>query len=163
MNAPNNTPVEVAGEQITPIDQFWLNAAREAAKESPAALEEAAKQLIAIAGFAQTLYFAAISFGDVKKSLDLLSTAQRWAFIAALIFPLILWILSLAFAARVFTPQLYDTNFDSPEIARETCEEIARHKHRNLKRALWLLAFGFLPMLVNLFIYLAFIPVKQSP
>lgn len=163
MTAPNNTPVEVAGEPVTPIDQFWLDAAREAAKQSPAALEEAAKQLIAIAGFAQTLYFAAISFGDVKKSLDLLSTAeQRW-FIAALIVPLILWILSLAFAARVFTPQLYDTNLDSPEIARETCEAMASHKHRNLKCALWLLALGFIPMLVNLFIYLAFIPVNQSP
>ncbi len=163
MNAPNDLPVEVAGQAVTSDDQFWLDAVREAAKQSPAALEEAAKQLIAIAGFAQTLYFAAISFGDVKKSLDLLSTAeQRW-FIAALILPLILWIASIAFAARVFTPQVYDTNLDSPEIARETCEEIARHKHRNLKRALWLLALGFIPMLANLFIYLAFIPVKPDP
>ncbi|HEY7546634.1 MAG TPA: hypothetical protein VID27_17215 [Blastocatellia bacterium] len=162
MTTPNNPPPEIAGEAITPGDQFWLDTAREAAKQSPAALEEAAKQLIAIAGFAQTIYFAAISFGDVKKSLDLLTPEQQKWFIAALIVPLIFWIASLAFATRVFTPQVYDTNFDSPDLARETCEKMARYKHENLKRALWLLAIGFLPMLANLFVYLAFIPVKQS-
>jgi hypothetical protein len=83
-------------------------------------------------------------------------------FISALIIPIIFWIASLAFAARAFTPQVYDINFDSPDLARETCEEIARFKHKNLRRALWLLALGFIPLLANLFVYLAFIPVRQS-
>ncbi len=153
--------VEVEGQALTPGDAFWLEVVRDAAKASPAALEEAAKQLIAIASLAQTLYFAAISFSEVKKSLDLLATGRRWAMIAALLIPVLLWLASLFFAARVFTPRSYETNFNAPDLARETWEAMAAHKHKNLRCALWLLASGFIPMLANLFVYLAFVPVAK--
>lgn len=61
-NTPNQPQIpEVQGEPLTPLDRFWLDTARNAAKESVGALEEAAKQLITITTLVQTIYFAVIS------------------------------------------------------------------------------------------------------
>jgi len=43
---------------------------RSVSKESIAALEDAAKQLISITSLTQGIYFAAISFSDLKKPLS---------------------------------------------------------------------------------------------
>jgi len=94
----------VQGEALTPMDSFWLEAARGAAKESVKALEEAAKQLITVTTLAQGIYFAAVSFGDVKAVLGGLNAARQWTVAVVLVVPLIFWLLSLAFAFRVFKP-----------------------------------------------------------
>jgi hypothetical protein len=154
--------VEVQGEPLSPQDQFWLETARGAAKESVAALEEAAKQLITVTTLAQTIYFAAISFGDLKAALGLLAPAQRWPVVAALVFPLLFWLASLTFAVRVFKPETYRTNLDSPDLARETYEAIVAYKHRQLIGAHRLLAIGFVPLVINIAVYLIFVPAKPG-
>ena len=116
--------VEVQGEALTPLDTFWLETARGAAKESVAALEGAAKQLIAVTTLAQTIYFAAVSFGDVKAALGTLTRAQQWLVAVALVVPLILWLASLAFAVLVFKPETYRTSLDSPDLARQVYERV---------------------------------------
>ncbi len=154
--------VEVAGEALTPLDSFWLETARGAAKESVGALEEAAKQLITVTTLAQTIYFAAISFGDLKAALGLLTPARRWLVVGALVFPLVYWLASLVFAVRVFKPETYRTNLDSPDLARATYEGIVAYKHRQLIFAHRLLAIGFVPLIINIVLYLILVPAKPG-
>ncbi len=152
-NDSSNQPIEIQPEPLTLLDRFWLETARNAAKESVSALEEAAKQLIAIASLSQGIYFAAISFGDIKKALPQFALAQQWAITGALVLPLACWLVALAFAIRVFVPQRYATNLDSPELARETYEQVVAFKHAQLRRAHVALALGFVPLIVNLVLF----------
>lgn len=154
--------VEVQGEALTPLDGFWLDVARGAAKESVGALEEAAKQLITVTTLAQTIYFAAVSFGGVKAALGTLTREWQWLVAIALVVPLLFWLASLAFAVRVFRPETYRTSLDSPDLARQVYESIVAYKHRQLVRAHRLLATGFVPLIINVVLYLIFVPAKPN-
>lgn len=149
---------EVAGETLTPLDEFWLATTREAAKESIKALEEAAKQLISLTTLSQGIYFAAVSFGEVKKTLDHMAGPGRWALGLLLLLPLLFWIASLAMATFVFHPEVYRTNLESPDLARATYQEVVAHKHQQLNRAHLTLMVGFVFLLINLAVYLLFVP-----
>lgn len=153
-----NEIVEVQGEALTPLDGFWLETARGAAKESVAALEEAAKQLVNVTALAQTIYFAAVSFGAVKAALATLTRTQQWLAAAALVLPLACWLASLAFAVLVFKPETYRTSLDSPDLAQKVYKRIVAYKHRQLVRAHRLLAAGFVPLIINVVLYLVFVP-----
>jgi hypothetical protein len=48
-------PPEIQGGRLSSLDRFWLALGRSYAKESVRSLEAAAKQLIAVASFAQTV------------------------------------------------------------------------------------------------------------
>ncbi len=149
-NDSPNQPIEIQPEPLTALDRFWLDTARNAAKESVGALEEAAKQLIAITSLSQGIYFAAISFGDVKKALPQFAPAWQWTITGALVLPLVCWLVALFFAIRVFTPQVYATNLDSPDLARETYEQVVAYKHAQLRRAHIALVIGFVLLIVNI-------------
>ena len=151
-----------ASSALTALDRFWLDAAREMVKESVKALEEAAKQVIALAGFSQTVYFAVISFGDLKKALDQLPTGAQISLVVALTLPLLFWIGSLAFAVRVFLPETYASNLESPDAARGTYQKIVAYKRTQLGLAHRLLVLGFLPLVVNIVAYLLLAPVKPE-
>jgi hypothetical protein len=144
---------EVQGEALTPLDRFWLDTARAAAKESVGALEEAARQLIGVASLSQGIYFAAISFGEVKTLLREFAVALQWAVTGALALPLVCWIVALYFAIRVFVPQTYATNLASPDLARETYQAIVAYKHAQLRRAHIALVLGFVPLIVNIVLF----------
>ena len=157
------TVPEVQGGALTPLDRFWLDTARDAAKGSAASLEEAAKQLIGITSLSQGIYFAAISLGDVKKGLAQFSGQQQWLIVAALVLPLLLWIASLWFTIRVFKPETYKTNLNSPDLAREMYYEVVGYKKKQLQRAYLALVVGFVPLIVNVVGYLIYFPVITSP
>jgi len=157
-----NKIIEVQGGGLTPLDSFWLDMMRGTAKESIGALEEAAKQLIAVTTLAQAIYFAAVSFGDVKAALGTLTPVRQWPVAIALVVPLVFWLTSLAFAARVFKPKKYQTSLDSPDHAREAYEEIITYKHRQLGRAHRMLAAGFVALITNVLLYLIFVPAKTG-
>lgn len=154
--------VEVQGEAPTPLDSFWLDSARNMAKESVGALEEAAKQSITVTTLAQSIYFAAISFGEVKYALSTLTYTGQWLVAGALVVPLLCWLASLACAVLVFKPEMYRTNLDSPELTRKAYEEIVAYKHRQLIRAHRLLVVGFVPLIMNIVLYLKFVPAKPG-
>ena len=153
---------EIQGGALTPLDRFWLDTARNAAKESAASLEEAAKQLIGITSLSQGIYFAAISLGDVKKGLALFSGQQQWLVVAGLVLPLLLWIVSLWFAIRVFKPETYKTNLNSPDLAREMYYEVVAYKKKQLQRAYYALVLGFVPLVVNVVAYLVYFPAPAK-
>ncbi len=65
---PDNADApDAIGEPVTELDEFWLETARTAVRESIASLEEAAKQLIGAVTLVEGIYFAAISFSDLRK------------------------------------------------------------------------------------------------
>ena len=144
---------DAIGEPVTELDEFWLDTARTAVKESVASLEEAAKQLIAAVTLVEGIYFAAVSWSDLHKVMAVSGT-EAWFRIALFVSPIVLWLFCLFFAVRVFTPETYKTNLSSPEMAEQFYREMVRHKHRNLKRAYWALLSGFVPMLVAIVCYL---------
>ncbi len=82
-------PVEVAAAAPSSVDRFWLDAARGAARESIPALEEAAKQLISITSLTQGIYFAAISFSDLKAAL-VVQDLQGWLLVLLFASPIVL-------------------------------------------------------------------------
>ncbi len=149
---------EVQGEALTELGKYWLTTTRETAKDSIKALEEAAKQLIALTTFSQGLYFAAISFSDLKKSLDHIPFVGKLIVVLILVFPLLFWLGSLLAALLVFHPKNYDTNLSSPDLARETFNDIVAYKHLRLKISHILLLLGFAPLVANILFYLLLIP-----
>jgi hypothetical protein len=154
-------PAEVTAAQPSAMDRFWLDTARSAAKESIAALEEAAKQLITIASLTQGIYFAAISFSDLKKVL-LVQDLQGWFLVLLFASPIILWLISLAYAMRVFSPETYKTNLQSPDLAKEMLQQMVAYKHSQLQRAHLALLLGFVLMAANIVIYLGWMPAVKS-
>jgi uncharacterized membrane protein len=150
------------GSAVSPLERSSLDTLRNARRESPAKIEEAAKQLIIITSLSQTIYFASVSYSEARKGLDQLQSRLYWCFIAALILPLVAWILSLIFAIRVFKPETYETNLKSPSAAEAVLEKITNYKNRQLQVAYWLLVVGFLMVLLALFVYLVFLPSAVS-
>lgn len=154
-DSPDETSLPVVqGQALTPLDRFWLDTMRKTVQESVASLEKAAKQLVGIASLSQTIYFAAISLSDLKKTLEQVAPMQQGAAAFALVLPLLCWIASLVFAILVFKPETYSTNLNSPDLARDTYREIVAYKHRQLRRAHLALMLGFLPLVVNVVVYL---------
>jgi hypothetical protein len=82
---------------------------------------------------------------------------QAWLRIGLSVLPIVLWLICLFFAVRVFTPKNYDTNLSSPQLAEEFYRELVGYKHRNLKRAYWALLAGFAPLVVSVVCYLRLI------
>jgi hypothetical protein len=153
--------VDVSAAEPSAMDRFWLESARGATKESIPALEEAAKQLIAITSLTQGIYFAAISFSDLKKVL-VVNDWQGWLLVLLFTSPIILWLISLAFAVRVFIPETYNTNLQSPDLAKEMLQQMTAYKHQQLLRAHKALLLGFGLLAVNIVIYLGWMPAVKS-
>ncbi|HZQ05867.1 MAG TPA: hypothetical protein VFD70_04755 [Anaerolineae bacterium] len=154
----SSNPPPIEPTPLTALDRFWLDTTRGAVKQSIESLESAAKQLIAITTLASTIYFAAVSFSGIKAGLIQFDSVALWGFAIIFSVPIALWLASLWFSILVFKPEIYLTNLDSPDLARETYESIAAYKHKQLQRAYLFLAVGFAPLLVNILAYLIFIP-----
>ena len=150
-----NDPIapDAIGEPVTELDEFWLETARTAVRESIASLEEAAKQLIGAVTLVEGIYFAAVSFSDLKSVMAVQGTEANLR-IVLFVSPIVLWLICLFFAVRVFTPKTYKTNLSSPELAEKVYRQTVGYKHRNLKRAYWALLAGFVPLVVAVVYYL---------
>jgi hypothetical protein len=128
-------------------------AAPDAIGEPVTELEEAAKQLIAAVTLVEGIYFAAISFSDLRVVMAVQGTEADLR-ILLFVSPIVLWLACLFFAVRVFTPETYKTNLNSPQLAEQLYQDLVSYKHRNLKRAYWALLAGFVPLVVNVVYYL---------
>jgi p-aminobenzoyl-glutamate transporter AbgT len=102
------------------------------------------------------IYFAAVSFSDLHKIMAVQGT-DAWLRVLLFVSPIVLWLICLFFAVRVFTPETYKTNLSSPELAEGVYKEMVGYKHRNLKRAYWALMAGFVMMIVAVVYYLKFL------
>ena len=73
-----------------------------------------------------------------------------------------LWLISLVYAMRVFTPETYQTSLQSPDMARDMIQKMVAYKHGQLRRAQRALLVGFILMAVNIVVYLGCMPAVTS-
>ena len=146
-------------EPLDDLDSFWLDTMRDVTKNSISAIEDAAKQLIPIISILQAIYFAAISFSNLKASPMLHNPLVVFLFVS----PVICWFISLAFAISVFIPRKFQTNLNSPSRSSRTYDKIADSKQKLLWYAYIALLIGFVPLLVCIVVYLYYIPVPIPP
>lgn len=159
MDRESNTEWDViAGEKAdSKIDDFWIETGRNAISDSIANQIDAAKQLISITSILQAIYFAAISFSDLKKELFSYQTNMGGTYLLILIFvsPIIFWLLSLAFSVRVLVPLSRGAMIDSPTGIRSMVQEAIYFKSKYLRAAHLMLIFGFIPLIISIAIYLS--------
>jgi hypothetical protein len=122
--------------------------------------EEAARQLVALTGTLQGLYFAVYAFSDLQKRV-----ASPW-FQLVFFAPLALWLASLYCATRVFVPQLRKLDLDDVqpgawERLRDAYHAAGAEKLAWLRRVHRLLVASFAVVLA-LLILLAFIPAPPD-
>ena len=126
-----------------------------------ASAEDAAKQLVALTGTLQGLYFAVFAFSDLRARVA--NPLLQLLFLA----PLALWLASLFCATRVFIPQprhgadLADDRVNAWQKVRETYFEAGSDKRSWLQRAHVLLVISFVAVLV-LIIALVFVPAAPG-
>jgi hypothetical protein len=104
-------------------------------------MKDAAKHLVSITTFLQAVYFAAISFGDLRK---VLTGPLTVIFVP----PVVLWLAALGLALQVVIP-----------VGRpEPLEDTYTRKRRWLQAANWVLWTSFLALLADIIYYLLFVP-----
>lgn len=116
---------------------FWRETGRELVRDSIKTIDEAARQIITVAGILEGLYFHAISFSDIRATLTDVK-------IIIFMLPLVLLTTSLFVAFIVFFPENYRINILSSTGSKETYENILRGKMRftRLSAILLVLAVG---------------------
>jgi hypothetical protein len=147
--------------------EYWLNVKLQANPEGIKHLEEAAKEVIVITSFLQGIYFAAISFSDLKKVGDI---SNFWfdLFVMLSLFAFISWMSSLYFATRVFIPEYYLAGSSSQELSEQAlqiCNAYSKsrdHKYKNLRLSFNLLWISFFPLAINILIYLTMLPIPPA-
>lgn len=143
--------------------KFWSQVRLNSKVEGVKYLEESAKQLITITSLLQGIYFAAISLSELKKIGDL---TDNWylLFIIISIMTIVFWISSLYCATKVLIPEIYPSksNEKSPNQkaieTRDTYKNILEYKFCHLKYSVRLLWASFIPLALNIIIYLVFLP-----
>jgi hypothetical protein len=141
--------------------EHWRKVGNEAPVQALERAEEAAKQLVALTGTLQGLYFAVYALSDLR---------QRIAdpFLQLVFFvPLALWLASLYCATRVFVPQvrpdadLDDSRPNAWERLRDAYGAAGAQKLAWLRRAHRLLVVSFAAVLL-LLVSLAFVPAAPD-
>ncbi|MGB2697031.1 MAG: hypothetical protein WBD28_04125 [Candidatus Zixiibacteriota bacterium] len=132
---------------LNDVMEFWMNQGKGMIKESIKSIEDAAKQIIVVAGILEGIYFHAITYSDIRGSL----TTIHGIFYLA---PLALWLISIFFAIRIFSPRVYETNIASSRESKETFTKVVEHKHRNLRISQKILVVSFAFLFIAMLIYL---------
>ena len=108
------------------ISEFWLENARSLLKDSIKSIEDTAKQIIAVSGILEGIYFHAIAYSEIRSCINL------GAGILYLL-PLALWLIAIYFAIKVFSPRVYETNIGSDTESKETFMQMVCYKHKKLR------------------------------
>jgi len=147
--------IELQGRPMTDEEAHWLKIGQQAPVEGIKSLEEAARQLITITGFLEGVYFAVISFTDVRR------IHNDWAHLS-FVLPIGLWLVCILFASLVFVPRNYPIDRRTPDSIREAYERIVHFKRVRLLIAYWILVGSFAVLLANVWIYLKYVPLPPA-
>lgn len=126
------------GIPLTPEDEFWMSRMREMAADSVNAVQEAARQLIAMITVMEGIYAAVLAFSGIKQIPQ--DSVPAVIFYAS---PILLWLVSLFFALRVFVTRKYHYFGNSPDSSAAAFQKIAEFKYHDLKRAYFFLCLSF--------------------
>lgn len=160
MNHNKKNQDEIIGERVTEEDILWLEMGKSVVKDAVHRVEEAAKQLISITSALQAIYFAAISFSDLKKAF-VMQDLYGWILVALFVLPIVIWLISLAFAVNVLVPVRREMIYNSPDNMKNVYLGIINDKYLHLKYAHWALILGFIPLIINVIVYLVWIQVPK--
>jgi hypothetical protein len=148
--------------------QHWRNVANEAPVQALARVEEAAKQLIGLTAALQGLYFAVFAFSDLRKQLGSMNVLVPGSLILLLFFiPIVLWLISLYCATRVFVPQvrpgvnLNDVSVGAWQQIKDAYEATVDQKLKWLRRSHVTLVVSFAAVLLML-VLLALLPAPPA-
>src|ERR1700674_5365863 len=148
---------------------YWHKLGNEAKVESIARLEDAAKQLVALTTGLQGLYIAIFAISDLRKQVAALLPSVGGALLLLGFFlPILLWLISLYSATRVFVPQprpgvnFNDLDTDAWQDIQRLYERAADEKLKWLRRSHRWLILSFAVVLILLAV-LAFLPGAPDP
>ena len=127
---------------------FWRRMGRSLIDHSLKTADEAAKQIVAVAGILAGLYFNGIALADLRGKVT-----ETWQMLIYL-GPVALLLVSLVCALLVFFPSRYKLNLFSSEASEVVYRRVLSGKMRMLQLAGLFLALGVGAILVALGLYL---------
>lgn len=132
---------------LAEITGFWRDNGRDIVKKSLDSLDEVAKQILVVAGVLVGLYFNAITFGNLKGSIN---TSSMILFIAPIVFLLIVIFASLC----VFFPATYHINIANWKDCKTKFEHIGNTKLKAVRAASIFLTLSILLIVLAIVNYL---------
>ncbi len=139
-------PVEIDSTDED-LKEFWREAGKQIVKSSIDTLEGVAKQLLAVAGILEGLYFHAITFTDLR------GTVSGWT-LFVYILPIILLLVTIVFSLLVFLPETYKINIANWRMCKSTFEEISQSKLTAVRAASIFLGLAVVSLMVAVWVYL---------
>lgn len=130
------------------LKEFWREAGREIVRKSIDTLEEVAKQILAVAGILEGLYFHAITYTDLRGKVS-------GGALAIYLTPVVLLLLSIVFSLVVFLPETYQFNIANWRLSKSRFEEISQSKLVAVRLASISLGLAVAALIVAVWKYLA--------
>jgi hypothetical protein len=154
MSNNDKPPVDDSSDSLVSQERaFWREQGKALITGSIDAVDSVAKELIAVAGILEGLYFHAIAFGDLRdktKYPPALLDQQVWWYVL----PIGLLLVSLVCALAVFFPKRYQLNIHSSQASQLVFERIASRKLWWVRTSAVFLIAGVVATLITAIIYL---------
>ena len=147
MSPKKSTPPVEIDSTDEDLKEFWREAGKQIVKSSIDTLESVAKQLLAVAGILEGLYFHAITFTDLR------GTVSGWT-LFVYILPIILLLVTIVFSLVVFLPEMYKINIANWRACKSTFEEISQSKLVAVRAASISLGLAVVSLMVAVSVYL---------
>lgn len=139
-------PVEIDSTDED-LKEFWREAGKEIVKNSIDTLEGVAKQILAVAGILEGLYFHAITFTDLRGNVNGLP-------LMIYLLPVLLLLITIIASLSVFLPETYRINIANWRVCKSTFEEISKSKLEAVRFASVFLGLAVLSLIVAVWVYL---------
>ena len=147
MSDAHELPLETDPFQAE-LEGFWREQGRDLVRGSIASIEKTARQVIAVAGILEGLYFHAVAFTGLRGQL---STCQTLVYLL----PVLLLLLSLAAGLLVFFPELDEVELRQWRACKNLQKKILHSKLRLLRAASFLLLAAVVALALAVWVYLA--------
>jgi hypothetical protein len=126
---------------------FWREVGRSMVRDSLGTIDGTARQVIAVAGVLEGLYFHAIAYSDLRGQVS----GGQWV---VYLLPVLLLLLSLVAALLVFLPDRYRVNIHAAQASRLVYERVVGSKLRMLRVASLFLVLGVAAIVWAVGVYL---------
>jgi hypothetical protein len=135
-------------------EEYWEQLIREAPVAAIEKIEDTAKHLVSLTSLLQGIYFAAVSFSDIRSQMRGLQKVL-------LLLPLVCWLPSLYYAMRVLRPRRRVIGAE-PQQVREDYIVIRDQKDRDLGAAFAWLAGSLALLVLIISWYLFAVPLPPA-
>lgn len=160
-------PTEEKEQRVNATAEYWRKVEDEAPVQQVVRSEDAAKQLIGLAGILQGLYLAIFAFSDLRNQIS--SFLPYLSALVWLLFllPILLWLISVYSATRVLVPvarkdnNMHNVSLEHAwERTKTTYERAAQDKQKWLHRSHLALIGSFGAIFI---VIIAFVLLPAAP